>query len=430
MIYLDDMNYKLQTLASGLRVLTIPMPAVQSATLTVWVKAGSRNEEGSVNGISHFLEHMVFKGSNKRPSAREISGAVDAIGGEFNAGTGKEWTNFYIKARKDNLPIAFDVLSDMVLNPLLRPEEIEKEKGVIIEEIAMYEDTPMFKIGDVFEELIFDKHPLSWDISGTAETVKAIKKDDFLRYRELRYSAENIVITVAGGVEEGEVVKLAERYFGKLSSKSNSPAFNKFTARQAKPQVKLHPKKKEQAHLILGFRGNSREHKDRFTEAILASILGGGMSSRLFIEVRERRGLAYAIRTSLEHYIDTGYIGTYAGVDVNRVEEAITVILKEHYKITNQESGIKNQELNKAKEYIKGHLALALEDTKDVASFFGENELMLDKVETPEEVFKKIDEVKVEDVVRVAKEFFKPERLNLAIIGPYESAESFKKLLG
>lgn len=426
------MNYLKSTLASGVRVLTIPMPAVQSATLTVWVKTGSRNEEARINGISHFLEHMVFKGSKKRPSAREISGAVDAIGGEFNAGTGKEWTNFYIKARKDNLPIVFDVLSDMVLNPLLKPEEIEKEKGVIIEEIAMYEDTPMFKIGDVFEELIFGKHPLSLDISGTAETVKAIKKDDFVRYRELRYYPDNIIITVAGGVEEKEVVKLAEKYFGKLSKqskfKSKSESKN-FQSEQAQPQVKLHAKKKEQAHLILGFRGNPRGHKDRFAEAILASILGGGMSSRLFIEVRERRGLAYSIRTSLEHYMDTGYIGTYAGVDVNRAEEAIKVILEEHYKITNHDSGITIQELNKAKEYIKGHLALALEDTKDVASFFGESELMLDKVETPEEVFKKIDEVKIEGVVRVAKEFFVPERLNLAIIGPYDDKSRFEKLI-
>ena len=213
------MDYHLTKLPSGLRVLTVPMPSLESATVTVWVRTGSRNEEARVNGISHFLEHMTFKGSKKRPTAREISEAVDAIGGEFNASTSKEWTNFYIKARAANLETAFDVLSDMVLNPLLKEEEIEREKGVIIEEIAMYEDTPMFRIGDVFEQLIYQGNSLSWDIAGTVKTVKAIKKGDFERYRKMYYYADNILLTVAGGVAPKSVEDLAKKYFGELKTK-------------------------------------------------------------------------------------------------------------------------------------------------------------------------------------------------------------------
>ncbi len=426
------MTYKKFVLKNGLKVVFTPLPNLESATITVWVKTGSRNEEVRINGISHFLEHMVFKGSKKRPSALEISKAVDAIGGEFNAATSKDWTNFYIKARVASLETAFDVLSDMVLNPLLKKEEIEREKGVIIEEIAMYEDTPMIKIGDVFEELMFAGSSLGRDVAGTADSVRRMAKSDFERYRELHYYPDNMLITVSGGVSEKEVRELVEKYFGELQSgpKKDKPAFNKFSARQVGPQIKLHSKKKEQAHLILGFLGHGRGYEGRFAEAILSAILGGGMSSRLFIEVRERRGLAYAVKTSIDRYIDTGYLATYAGVDPKKIEETITVMLDQHYGISNGQFPISKEELIKAKEYLKGHLALALEDTKEVNDFVGLNELFLGKVETPEEIFKKVDKVMIEDVVDAAKKLFRPERLNLAIIGPYKDADKFKKLIG
>jgi len=425
------MKYNLSKLDNGIRVLTVPMPNLESATLAVWVKTGSRMEEAKINGLSHFLEHMVFKGSAKRPSAKEIAESIDSIGGEFNAGTSKDWTNFYIKARAGKLDRVFDVLSDVVLNPILAGAEIEREKGVIVEELRMYEDTPNIKIGDVFEELIFAGSPLGWDIGGSEKTVRSLKRDDFVRYREMHYYPENILITVAGGVKEKEVEKLAKKYFQKLqtSKTPNLQTFKVFKTWQKRPQVKLHPKKKEQAHFILGFLGNGRGYEGRYAEAVLSTILGGGMSSRLFTEVREKRGLSYAIKTSPERYSETGYIGTYAGVDVKRVDEAIKVTLNEHYKLADGSAPISKKELDKAKEYIKGNIALALEDTKDVDGFFGEQELFLGKILTPEEVFKKIDKVEIKDVLTEAKKLFRPEGLNLAIIGPYEGSSRFEKLL-
>ncbi|OGM56107.1 hypothetical protein A3E46_01465 [Candidatus Woesebacteria bacterium RIFCSPHIGHO2_12_FULL_46_16] len=423
------MDYKRFTLKNGLKVVVSPMPNLESATLTVWVKTGSRFEDARTNGISHFLEHMVFKGSKKRPTAKEIAEVVDSIGAETNAGTSKDWTNFYIKAHAGHLEKAFDVLSDMILNPILKEEEIEREKGVIIEELAMYEDTPMIRIGDIFEQLIFDKTPLGRDIGGTPNTVKNIMQDDFIRYRKRYYYAENMLLTVAGKVKRNKVVRLAEKYFGELKKGGLEGKETKIKGGQKGSQLKLHSKKKEQAHFILGFRGNPRGYKGRFAEAILSVILGGGMSSRLFTEVRERRGLAYAVKTETQRYQDTGYMGTYAGVDVVRVDEAIKVVLDQHYGLADGRYPISSPELTKAKEYLKGHMALALEDTKGVNEFFGESELFLKKIETPEEVFKAVDKVTIEDVLFEAKKLFVPKKLNLAIIGPYENSERFEKLI-
>src|SRR3989344_1196407 len=254
------MDYTKTKLSNGLRVITVPMPSHESVTVTLWVKAGSRDEEKRLNGISHFFEHMAFKGSKKRPTARKVSEAIDSIGGEFNAGTSKEWTNFYVKCRNTHIKIAFDVISDMILNPILDNKEIEKEKGVILEEIALNEDTPVMKIGE-------------------------------------HYFAGNILLTVAGGIEEKEVFKLAGQYFAYLKSKTRLAArrgqsgSKELLNKQLKPKVKLKIKKSDQAHLIIGFRGYGKGKSSRFAEAILASVLGGGMSSRLFLEVRDKRGL-------------------------------------------------------------------------------------------------------------------------------------------
>ena len=422
------MDYRLDKLSNGIRIITVEMPTLESATVTYWVGVGSRYEPKNVSGLSHFLEHMVFKGSKKRPSAKEISEAIDAIGGEFNASTSKEWTNFYIKARYGVIETAFDVLSDMVLNPLLKVEEIEKEKGVILEEMAMYEDTPMAKIEDIFERTIFPGNPMGRDVIGTRSTVSSILQKDFVRYRETYYGSNNFVVTVAGGIKRNDVLKLAEKYLGSMKIKPKKE-INRFKSTQKGPKVLLESKKNEQGHLILGFLGKERGHEDRFSEAVLDSILGGGMSSRLFIEVRERRGLAYAVRTSSEHYKETGYLSTYAGVDLKRIDDAIKVILEEHYELASGKKPISEKELNKGKEYLKGHLALSLEDTKAVDGFFGIQELMLGKAETPSDVIAKIDKVTVDDVYALAKKFFKPERLNLAIIGPYKDSSRFEKLL-
>lgn len=423
------MQFHKHILSNGLRVITVPMPALPSVTVTVWVKTGSRNEDKRTNGISHFLEHMTFKGSIKRPTAKDISEAVDAIGGDMNAGTSKEWTNFYIKARADNLETAMDVLSDMVINPLIDKKEIEREKGVICEEIAMYEDTPMMHIGDVFEQLIFSGNPLGWDTTGSAKIVKSIMQEDFLEYRKMHYFTDNLLLTVSGGVDEKKTLALAEKFFSKVPVSSLQSPIIKYEANQKKPEVLLYSQKKEQAHLIIGFRGNARDYKYRYAEAVLSAILGAGMSSRMFIEVRERRGLAYSVRTSVDRYMDTGYLATYAGVDPAKAEEAIKVIMEQYNLMLNAKTQMLNSELKKAKEIIKGHIALALEDTRAVNDFFGEDELFDTGNETPEEVFAKVDKVTIDEVVAEAKKLFLPSKLNLAIIGPFKDKEKFVKLL-
>ncbi|EKE05007.1 MAG: hypothetical protein ACD_19C00426G0029 [uncultured bacterium] len=423
------MQYAKSILANGLRVVTIPMPSLESVTVSVWMKTGSRNENKKNNGISHFLEHMFFKGTTNRPTAKQIAEEIDQIGGVQNAGTSKEYTEYYIKCRADKIEVAFDLLSDMTLNSLLDAKEIEREKGTIIEEIRMYEDTPMMNIGEVFESLIYSGHPLGMDIAGTEKTVGAMKRKDFIDYRKNFYGANNMILTVAGGVEKKKVLELSSKYFSKLVTRNSSLVAKPFENSQNSPNIKLHNKKKEQTHVILGFIADGKNYKNKYAQTLLATILGGGMSSRMFTEVRERRGLAYSIRTSMDRYIDIGYMGTYAGLDTKRAEEAVKVMLEEHYKISDLRSKIQDKELQKAKEFIKGHLALALEDTSDVSSFFGDQELFSEKVLTPEEVFKKIDKVTMDEVNFEAKRLFVPERLNLAIIGPYDNGKEFKKIL-
>ncbi|KKR43270.1 MAG: hypothetical protein UU51_C0011G0002 [Microgenomates group bacterium GW2011_GWC1_41_20] len=412
--------------------MTIPMPSLESVTVTVWVKTGSRNEDEKVGGISHFLEHMVFKGSNKRPTARDISEAVDAMGGEFNAGTSKEWTNFYIKAGKQNLEKAVDILSDMVLNPLLKKEEIEREKGTIIQEIRMYEDTPMMHIGDVFEGLVFNGNPLGRDTAGNEKTVKGITRDDFISYRKAFYYPENMLITIAGGITEDTAIKLAEKYFVNLTPRKADTklASINFKSKQKSPEFKLQSKESEQAHLIMGFTAEGRNYEGRFAQSLLSAILGGGMSSRMFIEVRERRGLAYSVRTSMERYQEIGYIGTYAGVNVKKTDEAIKVMMDQCYGlVSNAKYKVSVSELEKSKGLVKGHLALALEDTRDVSDFFGGQELLESEVMTPEQIFKMIDKVTIDDIYLEAKKLFVPERINLAIIGPFKDREKFVQLI-
>jgi predicted Zn-dependent peptidase len=318
----------------------------------------------------------------------------------------------------------------MVLNPLIKTEEIEREKGTIVQEIRMYEDTPMMHIGDVFEELAFEGNPLGRDTAGTETSVKSIKRDGFLSYRKMHYYPENMLVTVAGGINESIVLKLVEKYFDSIKPfKGTTFKSLEFNSKQTKPQFKLQTKKSEQAHLILGFMAEGRSYEKRFAQSLLSVILGGGMSSRLFIEVRERRGLAYSVRTSADRYQEIGYMGTYAGVNVAKADEAIKVILDQCYGLASGKYPVTVKELTKAKGFLKGNLALALEDTRDVGGFFGEQHLFLEKVLTPEEICKKVDATSLDDINFEAKKLFVPSRLNLAIIGPFKDKEKFVKLL-
>ncbi len=422
------MNHTRKILPNGLRVITIPMPSFESATVLVMVGAGSRYETAKNNGISHFLEHMAFKGTKKRPSAKEIAELIDGIGGEFNAFTSKEVTGYYVKSAVTHVDLCLDVLSDMLQNSKLEEAEIEKERGVILEEINLYEDTPSRKIGDVYENLLYGDTPMGWDIAGRKEVIKAIKRKDFLSYMQSLYSADNITVVVAGGINSKEVEKMVEDYFGKMNT-FDILKYLKAIDKQIKPSLYMKQKTTEQVHVAVGFRTVPLKSEERHPLAVLAAILGGGMSSRLFSEVREKRGLAYYVRTGSEHYQDVGNMVSTAGLDPKRAEEGISVIIEEYSKFAKGKANISPKELSKAKEYLKGHLVLELEDSRSVAAFYAQQELLERKIETPEELIKKIDAVKLDQVEEMAKKYFREESLNLAIIGNFSDRQKFEKLL-
>ena len=426
---IEKMNFKLDNTSNGIRVLNVFMPSLESSTLTFWIKSGSRMESDKKAGLAHFLEHMAFKGSKNYPSAKHVSEFLDGMGSEYNAGTSYEWIEFYAKVRNESLEKAFRIISDIAMNPVLNPDEMEKERGVILEEISMHEDNPMEKIGHNFGNLIFSGSSLGRDISGTKGTVSKLQVSDLQRYIKSHYVVKNSLITVSGGADSKKVIELSEKYFGELKNPSTTLKASEFRKTQSKPRLKLEFKKTEQAHLILGFLADGRTYKKRFAQAILATILGRGMSSRLFSEVRVKRGLGYAVHTGISRFSDTGVFETYAGVMLEKVEEAIQVILDEHKNLTNAKAPIKKEEIAKAKEYMKGRTALALEDTNNVNDFFGQQALFMPSIETPEEVFAKIDKVTSEEIYEEAKKLFVPAKLNLAVIGPYKNKKRFEKLL-
>jgi len=422
------MKFNRTILKNGLRALTIPMPSFESATVMVMVGAGSRYETRLNNGISHFLEHMAFKGTVKRPTAMDITSLIDGMGGEFNASTGKEVTAYYIKSAADKVEISLDVLSDMLQNSKLDLAEIEKEKGVIVGEIDMNEDSPMRDIGDVYERLIYGDTPLGWNIAGPKDVVKKITRDDFLSYIKSLYSPHNMTIVMAGGIENEKVVDLAEKYLGGMT-RFDTLMYDKYQEKQDKPRLFLKTKKTEQVHIAIGFKTVKNDHPDKYPLEVLAAVLGGGMSSRLFHEVREKRGLGYYVSTGADSYQDAGSMVTVAGIDPKRIGEGISVILEEHKKISNSKFLISKPELKKAKEYMKGHMVLGLENSRSVAYYYASQELLEKKIENPDDIMKKIDAVTIEQIEAVAKKYFVEKGLNMAIIGNFTSGQQFENLL-
>lgn len=404
----------------------VPMDSVKSVTTMILVGVGSRYETKEISGLSHFLEHMAFKGTQKRPTAMTISSLIDGIGGEFNAFTSKEITGFFIKSAANHLILAIDVLSDILLHSKFEEAEIEKERGVILEEINLYEDTPMRKVSDVYEELLYGDTPLGWDTAGRKEVIKKITRQDFLNYLHSFYSPQGMALVVAGSFEKQRVLDSAKEYLGDMEL-FDTPSYTPVIENQTQPQALVKFKKTEQAHLCLGVRTFPYSHPDRYTLAVLATILGGGMSSRLFHEVREKRGLAYYVRSSSDHFLDTGTLVTQAGVDLRRIEEVVKIILDEYRKMTVETCS--KGEFSKAKEYLKGHLILELEDSRGVASLFGGQEILEKRIRTPEEIIAEIERVSVEDIQRVAGEIFKENKLNLAVIGPFEDGKKFEEIL-
>jgi len=418
--------FKKSTLKNGLRIITVPMKNTRTATILVLVGAGSKYETKEINGISHFVEHMFFKGTKKKPTPLKIAESLDGVGGSYNAFTGKELTGFWAKVDFKHLDLALDWVSDIFLNSKLEAKEIEREKGVIIEEINMYLDTPVSYVRDLWEKLLYGSQPAGWLIIGEKGNILNFDRRKVLDYLKNHYSALNTVVCVAGNIKSGLIEKKVGKYFKSIGEKKVLQK-TEVKKKQSKPEVLLHFKKTDQTHFCLGVRGFNLFHSQRYAQAILATILGGNMSSRLFDAVRGKRGLAYYIHTSSETNTDTGYLVTQAGVDHKNIEKAIKIILKEYKTLRDRLIG--REELQKAKDYLKGISSLSLESSDTQASFYASQELLEKKILTPKKKFQKIDEVKINDIKKVAEDIFQPKKLNLAIIGPFKKKGKFEKLL-
>jgi len=419
--------YQKFTFKNGLRLVTVPMKNTQAVTVLVLVGTGSKYETKEINGISHFLEHMFFRGTKKRPNTLAIATDLDKVGGSYNAFTGQERTGYWAKVDGKHLDLALDWVSDMFLNSCLRPEDIEKERGVIIEEINMYLDTPIDYICDVWSELLYGDQPAGWLVSGKKETVSRLKRNQFIDYINNHYSSRNTIVAVAGNIQKIKNLKskIKSYFVGIKTIKPKSK--KKVVESQKTPQVLIHYKKTDQTHFYLGFRAYNLFHRDRHVMDVLSTILGNGMSSRLWISVREKEGLAYYVFTENNADSDTGYLAAGAGVDNKRVDKAINIILKEYKKIINEK--ISEKELRKAKDYIKGKTVLRMEASDIQAGFYASQELTENKILTLKEKFAKIEAVTAGDIQRVARDIFRREKLNLALIGPFKDKAKFEKLL-
>lgn len=418
--------HKIKTLENGLTLITVDMPHLDSVTTLVAVGAGSRYETKKINGISHFLEHMFFKGSAKYPTAEQIATLIDGIGAINNAATSKEVTFYWIKSAGIHIELATDILSSMIKESLLSKEEIEKEKGVIIEELRMLRDIPARIIWDLYERLQFGDQPLGWDLGGDEKTINSFIRDDFVEYMESLYSPKNMALVFAGKLPNN-IEELASKYFLDLPQKPQSKftPFKKF--KQTKAKVNIFYKKTDQANLILGVEGFDRYNNKRYAGDILSVILGEGMSSRLFIQVREKRGLAYRISASSSSYADTGSFTAYAGLKLEKVYEGLEVIYAELMRMVMEK--VSEDELKKAKEMIRGRIAIQSESTNFLAEYFGTNFVLERKIETFEEYLQNIEKITAEDIQKVAKELFVKENFNLQVIGPFKEEQKFEKVL-
>ncbi len=417
--------YTINRLASGLPILTAPVDGTAAVTVLVFAGAGSRYETNAERGISHFLEHMFFKGGGKYTSAAQVSMAIDSVGGDFNAFTGKEYAGYYVKVEATHAELACDVLSDMLIHATFPQDEIEKERGVIIEEYRMYQDTPMYQAGWDFEQLLFGDQPLGWDTIGTEAVIRSVNQEDFMRHKNEFYTPDNLVVTFAGNITEKDAMKLGETYFGAVGGKK-ARAWEPLAAC---PQERLFLRSKptEQAHLVLGVQGISSQDPNHFAQKILAVVLGGSMSSRMFLNIREAKGMCYYISTSTDNYMDAGILSTRAGVDQARLHEAITLIRHE-YDVCAKD-GITKEELKRGKDYLKGKITLSLEDSEERAHFYGKQQLLYPHVRDIQEYMEEIDRVTLEQVNALAKTLLTTEKLRLAVIGKEDNKKTLLDLL-
>ncbi|MEK7588457.1 MAG: pitrilysin family protein [Patescibacteria group bacterium] len=420
------MKFSKKILKNGLRVVTIPMKDNPTATVLVLVEAGSKYETKDVNGISHFLEHMCFKGTVKRPKGIDISKELDAIGSQYNAFTAQEYTGYYAKSDAKHFKKIFDLVSDIYLNSTFPEVEMEKEKGVIIEEINMYEDMPNRHVQDLLMGLLYGDQPAGWNIAGEKKNILSMKRDDFVKYKKEKYVPEATTLVVAGRVTEKEVLKEVEKVFGHLSHHKKAKK-EKTKETQVKPEVLVKWKDTDQTHFVLGVHTYDLFNKKNAVLSVLSGVLGAGMSSRLFAKLREEMGVGYYVRAYNDVYTDHGFFQISAGVDNKRIEEVIHAVLEECRKLKNELVG--DEELEKVKECLIGNMKLSLESSDDIANFYGGQELLKKEMKSAEEKATEVRKVTAKQIKDMANAIFKNEKLNLALIGPFKEKTQFSKIL-
>ena len=411
------------------RLITVPSKDTKAVTVLFLFGVGSRYENMNINGVSHFIEHLMFKGTKKRPTTLDISKDLDRVGAEFNAMTSKDYTGYYVKINAKNGDLAIDILSDMLLNSKFDSAEINRERGVIVEEINMYHDNPLMSIESLLEEEVFKGNSLGWDIAGPSSVIKKVTRKQLLDFRNQYYRADNVVIAVAGRFTEQTKKLLETKFVNKISvrSKSDQDDYRGFVSIQKSLRINLKFRQTRQVQLAIGFPSFGYNDKRTYAMHLLSIILGGNMSSRLFIQVRERRGLCYFVRAYPNFYQDTGNFVVQSGLDASRLEEAITVILSELKKI--KQKGVTAKELRDAKEFIQGKIVLGLEDSSSLAEYYAKQELLTGKTMSPEQKMKLYQAVKPADILAVAKEIFVAEKFNMALIGPFKNKKKFEKLI-
>lgn len=414
-------TYRIDRLSNGVRVVAAPLKERSSVSVGIWVNTGGRDEKAEISGVSHFLEHIVFKGTKTR-SANQIKESVEGIGGSLNAFTSEEYTCFLAKAASRHFESVFEVLADMVLNPSIKEDDIKKERTVIMEEIKMTQDQPSQLADETLAELIWPQHPLGRPLAGTLETVGAMTRAQIVDYKERFYTPNLVTISAAGNIDQKRLLRAAKRVFTRMKG-TNEKKIDLFHRNQTLPRVRLVPKSTEQTHLSLGLHTFAKSHADEFTLDVLSILMGGNMSSRLFNEVREERGLAYDIGSSVRKYHETGAFGVEAGVDTKKAIEALSVILKELKKTTKEH--FKPDEIKRAKEFYLGQLELGLENSMNHMLWMGESVVSLGRTRTVAEVIRRVQSITAEDLKRVAGEVFKSQNINLAVVGP--KADSLEK---
>ncbi|MDA3802710.1 MAG: pitrilysin family protein [Patescibacteria group bacterium] len=418
-------NFKVKKSKNGVPMYLIPVKGAKTATVLFIFNTGSRYENKDNNGISHFLEHMFFKGTKKRPDTATISSSLDSLGSEFNAFTGKEYTGYHVKVTSSKIKKASNIIGDMLLNSVFDKDEIEREKGVIIEELNMYEDNPLMHIEDVFEKCLYKDSPAGWDTIGTKKNIKGFKREDFTNYFKSQYGTKSLSFVIAGNYSNDDI-KAVEKIINQFEDNKFKNK-EKVVENQKKPEILAEYKKVDQVTLSLGVRTVPAGHKWQAKLKLLSIILGGSMSSRLFIKLRERSGLAYFVRTTTEFNSDSGYLTTQAGVPIEKAKDAVKIILDEYNNISQEL--ITDKELKRVKDMYKGKLNLNMETSDEVANWYGRQAILhKNDITSPKKFLESINKITAKDLKKVAKSVFKDENLNLALIGDVKE-DQFKKVL-